>query len=225
MRLDLQLAERLAPYGYNGFGVIARARFDAAAPLPFRCDALHPPTRSVLIVATAGPWHWRAFLEWIAVDPIARLARQPHPLDAFTADVFARHVDAPGARSFFPTFDAPLRLNFLKMAELAGLGRPSELGLVLVDPRFGAWLGLRAAIFTPEELPDGTVAARACDGCAAPCRVPTDPLARRLACNVRPDLAYDELQRIYHYDRPRGRALLCERFGVKDEATIPEARS
>ncbi|HEX8954509.1 MAG TPA: hypothetical protein VF945_21790, partial [Polyangia bacterium] len=149
MRLDSRLAEALAPYGYNALGVIARARFDAAAPAPFRCDVVHPPARSVVIVATAGPWHWRAFLEWIAVDPIARLGRQAHPLDAFTADVFARFVDAPGARIVFPTFDAPLKLDFVKMAELAGVGRTSELGFVLVDARFGAWLGLRAALFTP----------------------------------------------------------------------------
>jgi len=223
MRLDQRLAEALAPFGYNAFGVIARARFDAAAPPPFRCDVLHAPARSVLVVGTAGPWHWRAFLEWIAADPLARLARERHPLDAFTADVFARHVDAPGARIFFPTADATL--DFAKMAELAGLGRPSELGLVLVDPRFGAWLGLRAALFTPEELPDGAVATRACDDCAAPCRAPADALARRLACNVRPELAYDELQRIYHYDRPRGRALLCARFGVRDQLLdFPEPR-
>lgn len=215
MRLDSRLAEALVPYGYNGFGVIARARFDAAAPPPFRCDVVHPPARSVLVVATAGPWHFRAFLDWIASDPIARLARTAHPLDAFTADVFSR-LDLAGARVVFPTFDAPLVLDFARMAELAGLGRPSEIGL-LVDPRFGPWLSLRAAIFTPEELPDGAVAARACDGCAAPCRGPTDPLSRRLACIVAPELAYDELQRIYHYDRPRGRRLLCEKFGVKDE--------
>ncbi|HWE29705.1 MAG TPA: hypothetical protein VHB97_16965 [Polyangia bacterium] len=220
MRLDERLAGVLTPFGYNGFGAIARARFDAAAPPPFRCDVVHPPTRSVLVVATAGPWHFRAFLEWIAVDPIARLAQKAHPLDAFTADVFARTVDAPDARIVFPTFDAPLVLDFVKMAELAGLGRPSEIGL-LVDSRFGPWLALRAAIFTPEELPDDAVAAlgaRACDGCAAPCRAPTDALSQRLACVVAPELAYDELQRIYHYDRPRGRALLCERFGVRDES-------
>ena len=220
MRLDLQLEEALAPFGYNGFGVISRARFDAAAPPPFRCDVVHPPARSVLIVATAGPWHFRAFLEWLAVDPVARLAREAHPLDAFTQDVFARVVDAPGSRIVFPTFTAPLKLDFVKMAELAGLGRPSEMGL-LVDARFGPWMALRAAVFTPEELPDGAVGVRACDGCAAPCRAPADPLARRLACVVAPELAYDELQRIYHYDRPRGRALLCARFGVDDE--VPAA--
>src|SRR5438067_1635268 len=78
MRLDSQLAEALAPFGYNGFGVIARARFDAVAPPPFRVEVVHPQARSVLVVATAGPWHFRAFLEWLAVDPQARLARQAH---------------------------------------------------------------------------------------------------------------------------------------------------
>jgi len=211
-----RLRESLAPYGYNGFGVISRARFDAAAPPPFRLDAIHPPTRSVLLVATAGPWHFRAFLDWLAVDPLTRLAREPHPLDAFTADVFTRLVDVPNARIIFPTFTAPLVLDFVKMAELAGLGRPSEIGL-LVDPRFGPWMSLRAAIFTPDELPDGAIARRACDGCAAPCRAPIDPLTRRLACLVAPELAYDDLQRIYHYDRPRGRALLLDRFNLRDE--------
>ncbi|HEY2745078.1 MAG TPA: hypothetical protein VGL86_10665 [Polyangia bacterium] len=222
MRLDERLSAELAPYGYNGFGVISRARFDAAAPAPFRCDVVHPPTRSVLVVASGGPQHFRAFLEWIAVDPIARLAQKAHPLDAFSAELFARLALA-GARVVFPTFAAPLRLDFVKMAELAGLGRPSEIGL-LVDARFGPWLALRAAIFTPEELPDGAVATRLCDGCPAPCRAPGDPLTRRLACVVGAEHAYDELQRIYHYDRPRGRRLLCERFGVKDEV-IPAARS
>lgn len=222
MRLDLELREALAPYGYNGFGVIARERFDRAAPPPFRCDVIHPPARSVVVVASGGPAHFAAFLEWIAVDPVARLGRQAHPLDAFSADVFAR-LELPGARVVFPAFLAPLRLDFVKMAELAGLGRPSEIGL-LVDERFGPWFALRAAIFTPEELPDGAIGRRLCDGCAAPCRIPTDPLAQRLACIVGTEHAYDELQRIYHYDRPRGRRLICETFGVKDEA-IPEARS
>ena len=221
MRLDLALARALAPYGYNGFGVIARARFDAAAPAPFRCDVIHPPTRSVLVVASGGAAHFRAFLEWLAVDPVARLGQQAHPLDAFSADLFAR-LSLPGARVVFPTFGAPLVIDFVKMAELAGLGRPSELGL-LVGARFGPWFSLRAAIFTPEELPDGAVATRLCDGCAAPCRAPVNPLARRLACIVAPTEAYDELQRIYHYDRARGRRLLCERFGVRDELTGPVA--
>ena len=220
MRLDEWLPAELAGHGYNGFGVIGRARFDAAAPPPFRCDVVHPPARSVLVVASGGPRHFRAFLEWLAVDPVARLAQEPHPLDAFTADLFAR-LDLAGARVLFPTFAASLRIDFAEMAELAGLGRPSEIGL-LVDARFGPWLALRAAIFTPEELPDGAVAPRLCDGCAAPCRAPTDPLARRLACVVGGDhVSRRELQRIYHYDCARGRRLLCERFGVRDE--VPAA--
>jgi hypothetical protein len=222
MQLAEWLARTLAPYGYNGFGLIARARFDAAAPPPFRCDVVHPLTQSIVVVASGGARHWRAFLEWIAVDPRARLAQTAHPLDAFTADVFAR-LDLPGCRALFPTFDAPLRLDFMKMAELAGLGRPSEVG-VLVGAAFGPWFALRAAIFSPEPLPDGAdavVAPRLCDGCAAPCRAESEPLRRREACIVAPEAIYDPLQRIYHYDRPRGRRLLCERFGVRDEHDGP----
>jgi hypothetical protein len=37
---------------------------------------------------------------------------------------------------------------------------------------------------------------------------------------IAPELAYDELQRIYHYDRPRGRSLLCEQFRVEDETGV-----
>src|SRR5260370_20276547 len=125
MRLESLRGEGLAPCGCRGFGVIARARFDAVAPPPFRFEVVHPPARSVLGVATAGPWHFRAFLEWIAVDPIARLAQKAHPLDAFTADVFSR-LQLPRAPVVFPTFNAPLVLDLVQMAELAGLGRPSE---------------------------------------------------------------------------------------------------
>jgi hypothetical protein len=210
------LPGELALYGYNDLGVIARARFDSAAPPPFRCDVIHPPARSIVVVASGGPHHFRAFLAWIAADPVARLGREAHPLDAFTADVFSR-LPLFGARVVFPTFTAPLRLDFAKMAELAGLGRPGEIGGLLVGDRFGPWFALRAAIFTPEELPDGAVAPRRCDACDKPCHAELEPLARRLACVVHPEAAYDELQRIYHYDRPRGRRLLCERFGVKDE--------
>lgn len=218
------LPDALRPFGYNDFGVISRARYDAVAPAPFRFGDVHPPARSVLVVATGGPQHFRAFLEWLAVDPVGRLGRDAHPLDAFTADVFSR-LPLAGARVVYPTFTAPVRLDFMAMAELAGLGRPSEIGRLLVGDAFGAWFALRAAIFTPEALADGAVAPRRCDTCATkPCLGPSDPLERRRACVVHPGAAYDELQAIYHYDRPRGRRLLCERFGVKDEA-IPEARS
>ena len=75
-------------------------------------------------------------------------------------------------------------------------------------------------MFTPEALPEAAAAAmvvRLCDGCAAPCRVDAAALARRRACVVAPEAAYEALQATYHYDRAAGRRLLCARFGVVDE--------
>jgi hypothetical protein len=217
MDLVERLAAELGPYGYNGFGVIARERYDAAAPAALGCATLHPPTRSIVVVATGGRAHWDAFVAWVAEDPVARLARTAHPLDVFTADRFARLGGLlDGSRVVFPTFDADVRLDFMRLGELAGLGRPSEIG-ILVGPAFGPWFALRAAVFTPERLPDGALVARACDGCPAPCRAENDPLRRRRACVVAPEAAYDPLQSVYHYDRRRGRHLLLERFGVDDE--------
>ncbi|MDB4966849.1 MAG: hypothetical protein JWN44_2538 [Myxococcales bacterium] len=221
MRLDERLRLALAPDGYNAWGVVARARYDAAAPPAWRTATLHAATRSIIVTGTGGRAHWDAFLRWLAVDPRARLAAEPHPLDAFTADRFGALASLLGdCRVVFPTFHAPERLDFMRLAELAGLGRPSELG-ILVGAGFGPWFGLRAAVFTPEELPDslgaGPAPARECDGCAAPCRREPTPLARRRACVVGPDAAYDPLQATYHYDRLRGRRLLCEYFQVADE--------
>jgi hypothetical protein len=209
------LAAELEPAGLNGFGV---ARPESLAEV-------HPPARSIVVVASGGRAHWDAFLAYVAQDPVARLAKTQHPLDDFCAAVFAG-LDLPSCRVVFPTFRSEIRIDFMTLAERAGLGRRSELGL-LVDPMYGPWFALRAAVFTPEDLAPRPLARRMCDGCEAPClrdlppglAVPALHLPARLACVVGPEHAYDELERIYHYDRARGRRLLCERFGVRDEIT------
>ena len=210
------LATRLAPAGLNLFGVAPPAEL-----LP-----LHPAARSIVVVGSGGRAHWDAFLRYVAGEPIKRLARRAHPLDDFCADVFAATA-LPGCRVVFPTFRAEVRVDFMTLSERAGLGRRSELGL-LVHEHYGPWWALRAAVFTPESLPPGALARRMCDGCDAPClqnlppglAVPAMHPPARLACVVGPEHAYDELERIYHYDRARGRRLLCERFGVRDEIEV-----
>jgi hypothetical protein len=208
-----ELAAALAPAGLNVFGV---AR-------PEALSTVHPAAKSIVVVGSGGRAHWDAFLRYVAEDPAARLAKTQHPLDDFCAAVFAK-LDLPRCRVVFPTFRSEIRIDFMTLAERAGLGRRSELGL-LVDPQYGPWFALRAAVFTPEEIEPRPLARRMCDGCDAPClrdlppglAVPALHLPARLACIVGPEHAYDELERIYHYDRAQGRRLLCEKFGVRDE--------
>ena len=210
MSLLDDLAAALAPAGLNVFGV---AR-------PEALSEIHPAAKSIVVVGSGGRAHWDAFLRYVAGDPVARLANTQHPLDDFCAQVFAQ-LKLPDCRVVFPTFRSEVRIDFMTLAERAGLGRRSELGL-LVDPVYGPWFALRAAVFTPEDLAPRPLARRMCDGCEAPClrdlppgiAVPALHLPARLACIVGPEHAYDEVERIYHYDRERGRRLLLSRFGL-----------
>lgn len=232
--------------GLDHFGVVSRARYDAVAPPPLRASQVHPPTRSIVVIGSGGRTLWTRFLTWIAEDPLDRLARRSDPLDDFCAAVMSTLgplLDT--SRVIYPTLRAPVHLDFMRLAELAGIGRTSELG-ILVSERAGPWLGLRAAIFTPHELIESNPARRMCDECPAPCRaacpakvvgpgpfpirlciehrgIEASPCERtcpaREACIVAPDAAYETLQRTYHYARIEGRRLLCLRFGVDDELT------
>ncbi len=240
------LQSALAREGLNHVGVVARTRYDAAAPAPLRAERIHPETRSIVIVGSGGRAHWEAFLAYLAGDPAARLGRSADPLDDFAADVLARLGSLlQGCRVIFPTFREAVHLDFMKLGALAGLGAPSELGILVSEP-FGPWFGLRAAIFAPHDLPESHAARRLCDACSAPCRASCPPgivgpspfpwprcvaergvagspcrarCGAREACVVAPEARYDALQRAYHHDRAAGRRMLCERFGVADEVS------
>jgi epoxyqueuosine reductase QueG len=235
------LRAALEPSGLNHVGVVSRARYDAAAPAELAGERLWPGTRSVVVIGSGGGAHFDRFLAHVAADPVARLARSSHPLDDFCAFEIARLGPlGDGCRAIFPSLGG---FDFMRLAELAGLGAPSEIG-TLVSERFGPWFGLRVALFTPHALDDSPPARRLCDGCHAPCRAACpvaavgprfdwrrcvderlraasscrDRCHSRRACVVAPEAAYDALELTYHYDRTIGRRRLCERFGVRDEA-------
>jgi epoxyqueuosine reductase QueG len=202
-------------------GVVGRERWDAVAPPAVRLGALHDAARSIVVIGSAGRAHFDAFLAWVAVDPVRRLARERDPMDAFAADVMNGCGEAlRGCRVVHPTFYSDVKMDFMKLAELAGIGRRSELG-ILVSPTVGPWFGLRAAVLTPEVLPETGLGVRACDACEEkPCLVPLTPIERRSACVVGREWKYSDAAMLYHYDRPAGRRWLCERFGVADESGL-----
>lgn len=235
----------LAPEGFNHVGVVGGEAYDAVVPDGFRTAQVHPGARSVVVVASGGPLLWERLMRHLERDPERHLARTSHPLDDFTKAVFSGLGKLlEGCRVLHPHVDAPLTLDFQKLGELAGLGRMSELGLV-VSSRFGPWIGFRGAIFAPHELPSTPRDVRSCDGCPAPCRgacpagvvgdwafpwarcvtfrkLPLSPCgsdcAARVACVVAPEQRHSELQRRYHYRRAAGRRELCRLLGVADVA-------
>lgn len=122
-------------------------------------------------------------------------------------------------------------LDFVELGELAGLGRRSEIRL-LVNEQFGPWLALRAAVFTRRVLPETGPARRICESCPAPCVAAVPPgvepaisLTARQACVVSPAERYAPLELTYHYDRAAGRREFCALLGITDEVSTFGART
>jgi hypothetical protein len=204
--------EALAGTGIDVVGSCAVDAYDRRAPEPFRSSALLPGARGVVVAGSAGPALWRRFREQIDADPTRLDA--PHPYDAFVAerlDRADRALEAAGVRfvRFEAAFHAPVRVDFVALAELAGLGAPSPFAL-LIHPEHGPWWALRGGWLVDQAVDDAPVAARPCDGCHAPCvggwqnagsesaRATPEVRAR---CVVGQASRYDSDQLAYHYDR------------------------
>jgi len=170
-----RLYERLAAQGLNVIGTADVARYDAAVPPRQAVGTRAPDARTVVVIGNGGAALWEAFRRHCEHDPSA--ARRPAPLDAFTRSVVTAAVESVRLdlggppRVAFPFEDEPLALSFVHLAECAGLGRRSLVG-VLVHPEFGPWFALRAALLLPFALaaPRPADGFDPCPGCVGrPC--------------------------------------------------------
>jgi len=203
--------EGLAGTGVQLVGSCGVDVYDARAPEGYRSSKLMPGARGLVVVGSAGPVLWRAFRAHM--DERRERWNAVHPLDTFVASILARGDDALSQenirfRRFEPTFHAALRLDFVAMAQLVGLGSPGPFGL-LIHSEHGAWWALRGAWLVDAEV-DAPLEHRApCVGCPAPCiggwqnagtivRATPDARAR---CVVGQSSRYDDDQVAYFYDR------------------------
>lgn len=231
--------------GLNVVGVADPARWDAVCAPSRRTSELLPGARAIVVVGNGGRALWDAFVADLRAHP-EHLADEPHPLDAFVRRTVLAADAALGdtrRRWFWAAADAEVHLDFRVLAELAGLGGRSRLGLLL-HPEFGPWLGLRAACFVETELPVHVPSPPdPCAGCPAPCvaacpggafvdgqwsvdrcsafhaasSVCASSCASRSACVAHPEARYTDEQILYHYDRARGRAWLRDQTGLTED--------
>jgi hypothetical protein len=187
------------------------AAYNARAPAEFQGEALLPRARGVIVAASAGPALWRAFRVHTEAKPATW--DEPHPYDAFVASLLGR-ADAALAREgitfhrFEAAFHAPVRVNFVALAELVGLGSASPFQL-LVHPTYGPWWALRGAWIVDVDVAPPLAHAPPCVGCPAPCiggRAHTVDLPGatpevRSRCVIGQSSRYDDDQIAYHYDR------------------------
>jgi hypothetical protein len=149
-----RLRARLGPHGLNLVGTTEVATYDAVVPPAWLLGPRAGDARTAVVIGNGGGGFWAAFQRHLATDPAA--GRVPDPLDAFTRQVVGEaiaplHDELGSARVVFPFELHPVAVSFVHLAECAGLGRRSLLG-VLVHPEYGPWMALRAAILVPFAL-------------------------------------------------------------------------
>lgn len=130
----------------NLVGATSVAAYDARAAPGRRLAQRAGDGRGIVVVANGGGALWRAFRAAVPVPA------GDDPLDRFTRTAVEDAArDVPGARCHFPFDPTPGALDFQALGALAGLGRPSLVG-VLVHPEFGPWIALRAAVVVPGDV-------------------------------------------------------------------------
>ncbi len=230
-----RVTDQLAEAGLNAWGVADGRAY----------EHLLPGCRSVVVFGSGGRGLWEALVRDLRARP-AGLTEEDHPVDQFVARALATADPDPDPtrRWVRCAGDSDTFVDFRPLALEAGLGWHSKLGL-LMHPRYGPWLGLRAACFTTDAFPvTGALGgAGPCAECPAPC-IPacpggamraegidirrcaashdeTDACAStchsREACPEGAEHRYGPEQVRYHYDRATGRRALADRLRLHDE--------
>jgi hypothetical protein len=134
---------------------------------PWRSGGIFEGSRSIIVLGTGGSAFVRRFLN----DP----PPGEDPLDAHTilrVDPLRASLAKDGygsAAAYYWDKRSGEYADFVALAEAAGLGVRSKLGL-LVHPEFGPWFAIRALLFTDKILvPTTRLDFDPCRGCPAPC--------------------------------------------------------
>jgi hypothetical protein len=153
--LPRALGVALAPFGLNLIAVAALAAYDALVPARCRIGQDGSSPRAAVVIGNGGGAFWAAYQAHLARHP--GFASRSDPLDDFTREIMdslvvplaARLGVCAALRLPFDAGDPPI--SFVHLAEAAGLGRRSILG-VLVHPEFGPWIALRGALLVDDEI-------------------------------------------------------------------------
>lgn len=177
------LAQRVqshaAANGLNLCGVVSAARFDACQPKGRRVRERLEDCDTVLLLGAGGSTFWDKMTEALGAGFVAEPRPDYHPVNDYTARL--AHETSDLLRSaghecqvVYPDDTPPL--NFLQLAEMAGLGTISPVIGLLLNPDYGPWVSLRAALLvagSPFGSPGGRPEPfQPCLTCHKPCLLP-----------------------------------------------------
>lgn len=209
-----------------------------------------PDCQSVIVIANGGPEMWEHFLHDIQKDP-AIFTQEDHPLDTWLQKHFERIDPMPSSSRVWVRCAATDRfIDFRPLAIEAGLGHHSHMGLV-IHPKYGLWISLRAAIFTTEYFePIKLDTENPCVSCPKLCaqnclgnaftekgwsishcaefhQVSSDceiSCQSRLSCPIGREYRHSSLAHHYHSNKRSGRKMISEHLGLSDQAVGSEQR-
>jgi len=169
----LESRNRLREKGLNLWGVARIKDHDACQAREWRlCERARGKPRSVVVIGAGGSEMWHTVLAMSRFPATPR--RGFHPLDEFSRETIEDEVRTLCQAGFavdstFPFDSKPL--DFVTLAESAGLGVRSPVVPFLLHPDYGPWVSLRGALLFEEELePSGELTDfEPCVACHCPC--------------------------------------------------------
>jgi len=180
-KLEEQVQSHAAAHGLNLWGLVSAARFDACQPKGRRVRERLPECDTILLLGAGGSSFWDKMTAALGAGFEAKPRVGYHPINDYSAQLATDTcalLRAAGydCQAVYPD-DEPA-LNFLQLAEMAGLGTISPVIGLLLNPDYGPWVSLRAALLV-EGTPFGPLKEyqphdvfQPCLTCHKPCLVP-----------------------------------------------------
>ena len=171
-----ELERRTQGTGFNLLGLADGALFDLCQPRGRRARELLPSCETVLLLGTGGREFWQnAEREGEFRRPSAVFREVlRHRTRRFAVEI-STWLRGLGHHGRIVDPEARRTLNFTQLGEAAGLGTISPISGLLLHPKFGPWLSMRAAILLPgfpfgcDFRGDVTSSFQPCLRCSQPC--------------------------------------------------------
>lgn len=141
-----------ADRGLNLVGVVDAEAFDKCQPSGRRASEHVPDCGVVVVLGSGGRACWE-YLQSVRPEEFRDgPSEEHHPIDRWSLEVSEELVEwlgevGEGASIVLPNDDRTL--NFVQLAEMAGLGTVSPVIHQLLHREFGPWVSLRAAVVLP----------------------------------------------------------------------------
>ncbi len=158
IRMDLlsHIHQSLAPHGLNLIGTSSVAAYEALVPAQYHVKALLPQAKTIIVIGNGGGDFWRGFRSYCEARP-GWVYTQEHPLDAYTVEIIetsltpSLQAEDAAHRYVYPFRFWTEPVSFMHLARAAGVASPSLLGVV-IHPKYGPWMALRAALLIDQDV-------------------------------------------------------------------------